>query len=113
MRQNNGGCFTALVTAFSRVMLLMFWIARPNVMDSMFGSFLVPCLGFLFLPFTTLMYVLLQSSAPGGLEGIDWLWIFLAVLMDIASLGSAGYTNRDRIPEGYPGSTTTPDAPSS
>ncbi|GIK55492.1 MAG: hypothetical protein BroJett015_11550 [Chloroflexota bacterium] len=86
-------------------MLLMFWIARPNIMDSMFGGFLVPFLGFLFLPFTTLMYVLLQSSAVGGISGLDWLWLFPAALMDLASLGGAAYSNRDRIPAGYPGST--------
>ncbi|HRQ41333.1 MAG TPA: hypothetical protein PLD25_25725 [Chloroflexota bacterium] len=105
MRQNNAGCLTGLIAGFSRIMLLMFWIARPNVMDSMFGSFLVPCLGFLFLPFTTLMYVLLQANAVGGLSGLDWLWLGLAALMDIASIASAGYSNRDRIPAGMPGST--------
>jgi hypothetical protein len=105
MRQNNAGCLTGLIAGFSRIMLLMFWIARPNVMDSMFGSFLVPCLGFLFLPFTTLMYVLLQAGSVGGLSGLDWLWLGLAALMDIASIASAGYSNRDRIPAGMPGST--------
>lgn len=106
MRQNNTGCLTGFIAGFSRIMLLMFWFARPVVMDSMFGSFLVPCIGFLFLPFTTLMYVLLQSSSVGGLSGLDWLWIGLAVVMDLATLGSAGYANRNYIPAGYPGSTT-------
>lgn len=104
MRQNNAGCLTGLIAGFSRIMLLMFWIARPVVMDSMFGSFLVPCLGFFFLPFTTLMYVLLQSGSVGDLSGLDWLWLFLAALMDLASIASAGYSNRDRIPAGFPGS---------
>ena len=106
MRQNNAGCLTGFISSFSRIMLLMYWIARPVVMDSMFGSFLFPCIGFLFLPFTTLLYVLLQSSAPSGLAGLDWLWLFLAVVMDLASLGGAGYANRNYIPAGYPGSTT-------
>jgi hypothetical protein len=105
MRQNNTGCLTGFVTGFSRIMLLMYWFARPVIMDSMFGSFLIPCIGFLFLPFTTLLYVLLQSSAPGGIAGLDWLWLALAALMDLASIATAGYANRDRIPAGYPGST--------
>jgi hypothetical protein len=51
------------------------------------------------------MYVMLQTSAPGGLQGLDWLWLALAAVMDIASMGGAGYTNRDRLPANFPGST--------
>ncbi len=106
MRQNNAGCLTGLITGFSRLLLLMFWIARPVVMDATFSTFLIPCLGFFILPFTTLMYVMLQSSAPlTGLQGLDWLWLVLAAVMDIASMGGAGYTNRDRLPANFPGST--------
>ena len=59
--------------------------------------------GFLFLPFTTLMYVFLKQGV-GTIQGLDWLWLFLAVILDIASIGAAGATNRNRIPAGYPGS---------
>jgi hypothetical protein len=48
------------------------------------------------------MYVLLWS--PGvGIQGLDWLWLAIAVLLDIASIAGAGYANRNRIP----GSTQT------
>lgn len=101
MRQNNAGCLNAVLASFSRLMLLMFWLARPLVMDATFQTILLPCLGFLFLPFTTLMYVLLQTSEVGrSLNGLDWLWLALAVVLDIASVGSAGYTNRSRLPVG-------------
>ena len=104
MRTNNSsGCLTAIVSSFSRIMLLFAWIARPALMDATFGSFIMPCLGFLFLPFTTLMYVLLIQGV-GGIQGLDWLWLILAVVLDIASIGAAGASNRDRIPAGYPGS---------
>lgn len=109
MRSNNTGCLNALISSFSRIMLLMFWFARPLVMDATFTSFLLPCLGFMFLPFTTLMYVLLQTSEVGrSLDGLDWLWLILAAVMDLASIASAGYTNRDRIPAGYPGAQSAP-----
>jgi hypothetical protein len=98
--RNSSGCLTGLVATFSRLFLLFFWIARPTMWQAAFGSFIVPCLGFLILPFTTLMYVILWS--PQGLQGLDWLWIALAVVLDIASIGSAGYANRDRVP-GYMG----------
>jgi hypothetical protein len=100
---NNSGCLTAFVASFSRIMLLFAWIARPALMDATFGTFIMPCLGFLFLPFTTLMYVFLKQGV-GTIQGLDWLWLFLAVILDLASVAGAGAANRDRIPAGYPGS---------
>jgi len=104
---NNSGCLTIFLPGFSRIMLLMYWISRPAQMNLAFSTFILPCLGFLFLPFTTLMYVWLVQGA-GGIQGLDWLWLILAVLLDLASLGSAGYANRDRLPASVPGSTQTP-----
>ena len=84
-------------------MLLMVWIARPAMMNATFSTFILPCLGFMFLPFTTLMYVFLMQGV-GTIQGLDWLWLFLAVVLDIASIGGAGAANRNRTPVGYPGS---------
>ena len=42
------------------------------------------------------MYVLLWS--PAGLVGFDWFWLALAVLIDLGSIGSTGYSNRGRLP---------------
>ena len=104
MRSNNSsGCLTAFVSSFSRIMLLFAWIARPAMMNATFSTFILPCLGFLFLPFTTLMYVFLKQGV-GTIQGLDWLWLFLAVILDLASVAGAGAANRDRIPAGYPGS---------
>jgi hypothetical protein len=88
---------------FSRIMLLAAWFARPAMMNAAFSTFIIPCLGFLFLPFTTLMYVLLVQGA-GSIQGLDWLWLGIAALLDIASIAGAGVANRDRIPAGVPGS---------
>jgi hypothetical protein len=100
---NNSGCLTAFISSFSRIMLLMVWIARPVMMNATFNTFILPCLGFMVLPFTTLMYVFLKQGV-GTIQGLDWLWLFLAVLLDLASIGGAGVANRNRIPAGYPGS---------
>ena len=109
MRTNSSGsgCLTAFVSSFSRIMLLFAWIARPNLMDAAFGTIIIPCLGFLFLPFTTLMYVFLIQGV-GTIQGLDWLWLFLAAVLDIASIGTAGAANRNYIPAGVPGSTQAP-----
>jgi hypothetical protein len=110
MRQNNSGCLTGIVAGFSRFFILMIWISRPVYFNAAFSTFIIPCLGFLFLPFTTLMYLFLIQGA-GAIQGLDWLWLFLAVLMDLATIGSAGYANRDRIPAGMPGSMGPPQGP--
>ena len=110
MRSNNSGCLTALVASFSRIMLLMIWIARPAQMNAAFDTFILPCLGFLFLPFTTLMYVWLVQGV-GTIQGLDWLWLILAAVIDLASIAGAGAANRNRIPAGYPGSEQTPPPP--
>lgn len=109
MRQNNAGCLNILVSSFSRIILLMFWISRPLQWNAAFGdSWFLACLGFIFLPFTTLVYAWLQLSQAGPIAGWDWLWLGLAVVCDVASTASAGYTNRDRIPAGMPGSVQNP-----
>jgi hypothetical protein len=77
---------------FPRIALIMFWIARPDRMDETFTTVIWPLLGIVFLPFTTLMYVLLYTPVI-GVTGSDWWWIALAVVLDIGHLGaSAGQT---------------------
>jgi hypothetical protein len=103
MRSNNAGCLTGAVTGFSRLFLIFAWLARPVLFNAAFGGWILPCLGILILPFTTLMYLILVQGV-GTIQGIDWVWLILAVFVDIASIGAAGAANRDRIPQGYPGS---------
>ncbi len=118
MRPNSGpGCLTAFVVGFSRFFLIFAWIARPLAFERVFGgSWIIPCIGIMMLPFTTLMYVFLVTNGVGtlgGLQGIDWLWLFLALLVDLANIAAAGAANRDQIPQGYPGSLPPrpPEAP--
>jgi hypothetical protein len=102
MKRTNTGCLSSFVAGLSRLFLVMVWIARPAAFDAAFGSWIWPCLGFLFLPFTTLMYLILLKSGA-GISGLDWLWLILAVVMDVGSIGIAANDYRDKIPQGYPG----------
>ena len=94
-------CLFALFAGmFPRIADIFIWIARPTFFSRAFGgSWFWPLLGIIFLPFTTLMYILLW--APGvGLYGWDWFWIVLAVFLDLGHYGHTAYNNRDAIP-GY------------
>ena len=91
------GCLLAVFAAFfPRLAVLFIWLARPALFEAAIGSVLVALLGIIFLPFTTLMYVLLWS--PAGLTGFDWLWLFLALLIDLGGLGASAWGNRERVP---------------
>jgi hypothetical protein len=100
------GCLFVLMAGFfPRIAFLVFWIARPAVVNAAFDTVIWPLLGLIFLPFTTLMYTLLWT--PGiGVTGFDWVWIGIAVALDIGHYAGSAYANRDRIP-GYTGSTLT------
>ena len=111
MRSNNAGCLTGFVSAFSRIMLIMFWLSRPVAWNATFGGIILPCLGFLFLPVTTMMYAWLVQGV-GAIQGLDWLWLGLGVLVDLGSMAAAAAANRDRIPAGVPGSTAGQNPPS-
>jgi hypothetical protein len=75
----------------------IWWIARPVYWQSIFNSWIWPLLGLIFLPWTTLMYLVV---APMGVFGFDWVWLTLAVVADVGSYGGGAYGNRNRFP-GY------------
>ena len=83
------GCLFALFAGiFPRLALLILWIARPVMVDAAFHGWLVPLLGIIFLPFATLMYVILYT--PGvGLIGGEWFWVILAAILDVGHLLAA------------------------
>jgi len=91
------GCLLALMSAFApRLVFLIIWIARPAYIDAVFDTFILPLLGLIFLPFATLMWVLLDAP-PVGVQGFDWLWIGLAVLLDLSHYATA-YSQRGQMP---------------
>ena len=60
------GCLFALFAGlFPRLALFIIWIARPALVGVAFSGWIVPLLGIIFLPFATLMYVILYTPASG------------------------------------------------
>ena len=93
--------FTVLVFLGPRFAGIVWWILQPvrwvgSTNASAFNSFIWPLLGLIFLPWATLMYVLV---APGGINGIfEWGFLILAIVADIAAYAGGGIGNRDRVP---------------
>jgi hypothetical protein len=93
-------CFAVFAGLFPRFGTIILWLARPTMFNAAFnGSWILPVLGIIFLPFATLMYAVLWGFG-GRISGLDWLWIALAVLIDLGHWATNAYQNRNRIP-GY------------
>ena len=90
------GCIFVLIAVFSpRLALLLMWIFTPWV-DRAFGPVIWPILGILFLPLTTLMYVVLWNTNGHGVTGWEWILVVLAFFVDLGShSGSAARQRRD------------------
>jgi hypothetical protein len=83
----------SLVLFGPRFVILVHWLAWPARWDLAFDSPLVPIAGFLIAPWTTLVYV---GVAPGGVDGLDFFLLGLAVAADLASIGGGGSYSRSR-----------------
>ena len=93
------GCLIAMLAAFApRLVIILAWLFSDR-WDLVWDTWIWPLLGFIFLPYTTIMYVLVWNIAT-GVSGWDWLWIGLGVLLDIVKWGQFA-NNRRQVP-GYP-----------
>jgi hypothetical protein len=90
---------TSLLLLGPRFGALLWWLINPLRFSAAFSSFIWPILGIIFLPWTTLMYLIVWSPIT-GVYGLDWLWLGIAVLIDLGTYAGGGYGNRERIP-GY------------
>lgn len=84
--------FAALFALGPRAGILIWWLINPVRWNAAFTSFIWPLLGFLFLPWTTIFYVLVF---PGGVTGFDWIWLGIGVLADVASYTGGAARRRD------------------
>jgi hypothetical protein len=87
-------CFVFVLALLGpRLAFLYAWIFTPRVADAFTGGFWLPLLGFLFLPWTALAYVLAWSPAV-GVTGIGWAVVALGLVADLSSYASRTAQNR-------------------
>lgn len=90
--------FLSLLFLGPRFAFLVYWLIRPAYVNQVFNTWIWPLLGLIFLPWTTLMWVLVYGA--NGIVGFDWVWVGLALVADIFTYTSCAY-KRKSIP-GYP-----------
>ncbi len=102
-------CLFFIILLFGpRLGVMVWWLVDQARFNLIFDTWILPLLGFIFAPWTTLMYVLV---GVGGVEGFDWLWLGLGFLADMVSYVSSAAGNKDKIPGMAPAApTSTPDA---
>jgi hypothetical protein len=88
------GCLFILLTMLSpRLGIVVVW-ALTNYVSRAFDTWFWPLLGLIFLPWTTLIYILVAAPA-GGITFWGWLMVGLGLLSDVAAHAQA-YTNRQQ-----------------
>jgi hypothetical protein len=88
-------CIVAALFALGpRAAIFAWWLIEPLRWQAAFDTVIWPIVGFVILPWTTLMWLVV---APGGIDGLDWLWITIAVAMDVFGWFGGAYTNRSRM----------------
>jgi hypothetical protein len=90
------GCLLLLLASVApRLVLVLMWIFG-DLVDRAFSGFVIPLLGLLLLPYTTLFYVLAWSPV-GGVSGWGWFVVGSGFLLDVAHLAAGGVNGRRRM----------------
>jgi predicted MFS family arabinose efflux permease len=89
------GCLVLLVfLAFPRIALVLLFFFT-NYLQRAYHGLLVPLLGFLFLPLTTLVYTWMANTRQ-PIVGINVLILIITVVIDLGGLGGGEYHRRRR-----------------
>ncbi len=87
-------CFFAIFAAAApRLALIFVWIFTPLV-NLAFETILLPILGIVFLPYTTLFYVLVAGN---GIMGFEWFLLIFGFIIDIASYTGGAFSGKRRF----------------
>ena len=81
-----------LVLAFPRV-VLVFMFLLSNYLQRAYDGLILPLLGFIFLPLTTIVYAwLVNSHRP--IDGVNLLFLIVAVVIDAGGIGGGAWHRR-------------------
>jgi hypothetical protein len=86
-------CVLALLAFLGpRLAIFLLWLFT-NYLNRAFDGFLLPFLGFLFLPWTTIAFAIAQNEF-GGANGIGLVIIVIGFLVDVGILGGGARSRR-------------------
>jgi hypothetical protein len=83
-----------LILAFPRVVLVLMFLFS-HYLERAYHGLLLPVLGFIFLPLTTVVYAwMVNTGRP--IEGINLLFLVIAAVIDAGGLSGGEYHRRRR-----------------
>lgn len=81
-----------LVLAFPRLVLLaMFFLS--NYLERAYHGLLLPLVGFLFLPLTTIAYAWMANTGQ-SMQGLNLILLIVAVIIDMGGIGGGFHRSR-------------------
>jgi len=86
------GCLTGVFgIVLPRFALLVGWYNDPNYWNTLLSSQLWLAVGWLAIPWTTLIY---GFVAPNGMSLVNWIFVLFAFLLDIGTYGLGFFGGR-------------------
>lgn len=86
-------CLLALLALISPRLALAALAVFGDLLSRAFDSWAVPLLGFFLLPWTTLAYAVMWSSAE-KVSGFEWFLVVVAFLADVGAYGGGRRARR-------------------
>jgi hypothetical protein len=83
-----------LFVAFPRIALVLIFLTS-NYLQRAYHGLLIPLVGFLFLPLTTLAYAWMTNTRQ-PIAGINLIILVIAVVIDLGGIGGGEYHRRSR-----------------
>jgi hypothetical protein len=84
-----------IILMFPRIALVLMWLFSTYLERAFHNGLLLPILGFIFLPLTTIVYAWeINSGMPT--VGINLLWLLIAVIIDLGGIGGGAHRQSRR-----------------
>jgi ACR3 family arsenite efflux pump ArsB len=83
-----------LLFVFPRIALVFIFLTS-NYLGRAYHGFILPFLGFIFVPLTTLAYAWMVNTRQ-PIQGVNLLILIVAVVIDLGGLGSGEHHRRSR-----------------
>ncbi len=73
-----------VIVGLARLAMLVLWVTTPLVNRVYSGNWIWPLLGLIFLPITSLVYIMVYTL-NGSVSGWAWAWVVGGVIADFAA----------------------------